>query len=80
VQSAFAGRLDDFAANENLAQVAERALLDCQIEENALFTTAVSSGVGHAQAIALTRAAVEQFKASLKAKMLTPPTAMPPKK
>ena len=80
VQSAFLGRLDDFAVNGNLAQVAERALLDCQIEENALYTTAVSSGVGHAQAIALTRAAVEQLKASLKAKMLAPPTAMPPKK
>ena len=72
----FLGRLDDFAVNGNLAQVAERALLDCQIEENALYTTAVSSGVGHAQAIALTRAAVEQLKASLKAKMLAPPTAM----
>jgi hypothetical protein len=80
VQSAFVGSLDDFAVNGNLAQVAERALLDCQIEENALYTTAVSSGVGHAQAIALTRAAVEQLKASLKAKMLAPPTAMPPKK
>jgi hypothetical protein len=44
------------------------------------YTTAVSSGVGHAQAIALTRAAVEQLKASLKAKMLAPPMAMPPKK
>jgi hypothetical protein len=80
VQSAFVGSLDDFAVNGNLAQVAERALLDCQIEENALYTTSVSSGVGHAQAIALTRAAVEQLKASLKAKMLAPPTAMPPKK
>ena len=80
VQSAFVGSLEHFAVNGNLAQVAERALLDCQIEENALYITAVSSGVGHAQAIALTRAAVEQLKASLKAKMLAPPTAMPPKK
>jgi hypothetical protein len=72
--------VDDFAVKGNLAQVAERALLDCQIEENALYTTAVSSGVGHAQAIALTRAAVEQLKASLKAKMLAPPMAMPKKK
>jgi hypothetical protein len=80
VQTAFLGRLDDFAVNGNLAQVAERALLDCQIEENALYTTAVSSGVGHAQAIALTRVAVEQLKASLKAKMLAPPTAMLQKK
>jgi hypothetical protein len=80
VQSAFVGRLDDFAVNGNLAQVAERALLDGQIEENALYTTAISSGIGHAQAIALSRAAVEQLKASLKAKMLAPPTAMPPKK
>ena len=66
--------------NGDLPQVAERALLDCQIEENALYTTTVSSGVGHAQAIALTRAAVEQLKASLKAKMLAPLTAMSPKK
>ena len=80
MQSAFLGRLDDFAVNGNLAQVAERALLDSQIEENALYTTAVSSGVGHAQAIALTRVAVEQLKASLKAKMLAPPTAMLQKK
>jgi len=46
VQSAFVGSLDDFAVNGNLAQVAERALLDCQIEENALYTTADPRGSG----------------------------------
>jgi hypothetical protein len=69
VQSAFLGRLDDFAVNGNLPQAAERAFLDCQIEENALYTAAISSGAGHAQAIALTRAAVEQLKASLKGRI-----------
>jgi hypothetical protein len=44
VQSAFEGSLDDFAVNGNLAQVAERGLLDCQIEENALYTTSVCRG------------------------------------
>ena len=79
VQSAFVRRLDDFAVNGNLPQAAERAFLDCQIEENALYTTAVASGPGHAQAIALIRAAVQQLKANLKAEMLAPPPAMPPK-
>jgi hypothetical protein len=75
VQSAFVHRLDDFAVNGNLPQAIERALLDCQIEENALYTTAVTSGPGHAQAIALVRAAIEQLKANLKSELLaTPPT------
>ena len=79
VQSAFVRHLDDFVVKGNLPQAAERAFLDCQIEENALYTTAVASGPGHAQAIALIRAAVEQLKANLKAEMLAPPPAMPPK-
>jgi hypothetical protein len=79
VQSAFVHRLDDFAVNGNLPQAAEGAFLDCQIEENALYTTAVaSSAPGHAQAIALIRAAVEQLKANLKAAMLASPPTMPP--
>jgi len=65
--------------NGNLPQAAERAVLDCQIEENALYITAVaSSAPGHAQAIALIRAAVEQLKANLKAAMLASPPTMPP--
>jgi len=76
VQSAFVRRLDDFAVNGNLPQATERAFLDCQIEENALYTTAVASGPGHVQAIALIRAAIEQLKANLKAEMLAPPPAM----
>ena len=70
---------DDFAVNGNLPQAAERAVLDCQIEENALYITAVaSSAPGHGQAIALIRAAVEQLKANLKAAMLASPPTMPP--
>jgi hypothetical protein len=80
VQSAFVGRLDDFAVNGNLPQAAERAFLDCQIEENALYTTAVASGPRHAQATALIRAALEQLKANLKAEILAPPPVMLPKK
>jgi hypothetical protein len=80
VQSAFVRRLDDFVVNGNLPQAAERAFLDCQTEENVLYSTAIASESGHAQAIVLIRAAVEQVKASLKAEMLAPPTAMPPKK
>jgi hypothetical protein len=37
VQSAFVRRLDDFAVNGNLPQAPQRAFLDCQIEENALY-------------------------------------------
>jgi hypothetical protein len=66
--------------NGNLPQAAERAFLDCQIEENALCTTAVASGPEHVQATALIHAALEQLKSNLKAEMLAPPTAMPPNK
>jgi hypothetical protein len=80
VQSAFVRRLDDFAVNGNLPQAAERAFLDCQIEENALYTTAVASGPGHAQAIALIRAAVEQLKAKPEGRNACTATGDAPKK
>jgi hypothetical protein len=70
VQSAFVRRLDDFAVNGNVPQAAERAFLDCQLEEDALYTTAVASAPGNTQAIALIRAAVEQLKANLEAELL----------
>jgi hypothetical protein len=78
VQSAFVRRLDDFGAS-NLPQATERAFLDCQLEEDALYTTAVASASGNTQAIALVRAAVEQLKAKLKAELLAAPPTMPPK-
>ena len=78
VQSAFVRRLDDFGAS-NLPQATERAFLDCQLEEDALYTTAVASAPGNTQAIALVRAAVEQLKAKLKAELLAQPPTMPPK-
>ena len=78
VQSAFVRRLDDFGAS-NLPQATERAFLDCQLEEDALYTTAVASVPGDTQAIALVRAAVEQLKAKLKAELLAAPPTMPPK-
>jgi hypothetical protein len=78
VQSAFVRRLDDFGAS-NLPQATERAFLDCQIEEDALYTTAVASAPGNTQALALVRAAVEQLKAKLKAELLAEPPTMPPK-
>ena len=78
VQSAFVRRLDDFSAS-NLPQATERAFLDCQLEEDALHTTAVASVPGNTQAIALVRAAVEQLKAKLKAELLAAPPTMPPK-
>jgi hypothetical protein len=62
-------RLDDFGAS-NLPQATERAFLDCQLEEDALYTTAVASAPGNTQAIALARAAIEQLKAKLKAELL----------
>jgi len=78
VQSAFVRRLDDFGAS-NLPQATERAFLDCQLEEDALYTTAVASAPGNTQAIALVRAAVEQLKAKLKAELLAaPPTSSEP--
>jgi len=69
-------RLDDFGAS-NLPQATERAFLDCQLEEDALYTTAVASAPGNTQALA--RAAVEQLKAKLKAELLAAPPTMPPK-
>ena len=55
------------------------AFLDCQIEEDALYTTAVASARGNTQAIALVRAAVEQLKPKLKAELLAASPTMPPK-
>ena len=75
VQSAFLRRLDDFAGN--LPQATERALLDCQLEEDALYTTAVASASGNTQALVLIRAAVEQLKAHLKAELLAAPPTVP---
>jgi hypothetical protein len=77
VQSAFARRLDDFAVYGNLPQATERAFLDCQLEEDALYTTAVASAPGNTQAIALVRAAIEQLKAKLKAELLAARPTMP---
>ena len=56
-------------------QAAEQAFLDCQSEEDALYTTAAASAPGNTQATALVRAAIEQLKANLKAELLAaPPT------
>jgi hypothetical protein len=77
VQSAFARRLDEPAANGDLPQATERAFLDCQLEEDALYTNAVTSAPGNTQAIALVRAAVEQLKAYLKAELLAAPPRVP---
>jgi hypothetical protein len=77
VQSAFVRRLDDFAVNGNLPQASERAFLDCQREEDALYTTAVASAPGNTQALALVRAAVEQLKANLKTELLAAPPRVP---
>jgi hypothetical protein len=52
VQSAFALRLDDFGVS-SLTQAAERAFLDCQPDEDALYTTALASAPGNTQAMAL---------------------------
>jgi hypothetical protein len=68
VQSAFVRRLDDFGVS-NLPGATGCAFIDCQLEEDALFTTAAASAPGNTQAIALVRAAIEQ----LKAKLLAPP-------
>jgi hypothetical protein len=57
-RAAFARRMDESAANGDLPQATERALLDCEMEENDLYTTAVASTPGNTQAIALVRAAV----------------------
>ena len=76
VQSAFVRRLDDFGAS-NLPQATEQAFLDCQLEEDALYTIAVASAHGNTQAIVLVRAAVEQLKAKLKAELLAAPRRHP---
>ena len=74
VQSAFEQRRRDSGVN-SLPQAAEQAFLDCQSEEDALYTTAAASAPGNTQAAALVRAAVEKLKANLKAELLTaPPT------
>ena len=78
VQSAFERRLDDFGVS-SLQQTTERAFLDCQAEEDALYTTAVASAPGNTQAMVLVRAAVEQLKANLKAEMLAALSEMPAK-
>jgi hypothetical protein len=79
VQSAFARLMNESAAHRDLPQATEQALLDCQSEEDALYTTAVSSAPGNTQAIALVRAAVEQLKANLKAELLAAPPEKPVK-
>jgi hypothetical protein len=74
VQSTFERRRHDPGVS-TLPQAAERAFLDCQSEEDALYTIAAASAPGNTQAIALIRAAVEQLKANLKAELLAaPPT------
>jgi hypothetical protein len=57
----------------------KRAFVDCQLEEDALYTTAVASAPGNTQAITLVRAALEQLKAKLKAELRAAPPTMPPK-
>jgi len=70
--------VDDLGAG-SLPQATERAFLDCQSEEDALYTTAVASAPGNTQALALVRAAVEQLKANLKAELLAARPEMPTK-
>src|SRR5260370_6162766 len=72
VQSAFVRRLDDFGVS-SLPQATERTFLDCQSEEDALYTTAVASAPGNTHAMALVRAAVERLKTNLKAELLAAP-------
>ena len=64
VQSAFEQRRHD-SGGSSLPQAAEQAFLDCQSEEDALYTTAAASAPGNTQATALVRAAIEQLKANL---------------
>ena len=52
VQSTFERRRHDPGVS-SLPQAAERAFLDCQSEEDALYTTAAASASGNTQAIAL---------------------------
>ena len=69
VQSAFDRHPDDSGAS-GLPLAVERAFVDCQSEEDALYTNAVASAPVNTQAIALVRAAIEQLKANLKSKLL----------
>jgi hypothetical protein len=78
VQNAFARRMDESAANGD-PQATERAFLDCQSEEDALYTTGVASAPGNTQASVLVRAAIEQLKASLKAQLMAMRPTIPPK-
>jgi hypothetical protein len=48
VQSAFVRRLDDFGVS-NLPGATGCAFIDCQLEEDALFTTAAASAPGNTQ-------------------------------
>jgi hypothetical protein len=80
VQGAFARRMDEPAVNGDLLQATERAFLDCQLEEDALYTNAVTSAPGTTQTLALVRAAVEQLKAKLKEDLLAEPPPMHLKK
>ena len=48
----------------NLSEATERAFIDCQLDEDVLFTTAAASAPGNTQAIALVRVAIEQLKAN----------------
>jgi hypothetical protein len=73
IQSAFERRLGDFGGS-SLPQAVERAFVDCQLEEGALYTTAVASAPGNTQATALVRAAIEQLKANLKSELLASTT------
>jgi hypothetical protein len=73
IQSAFERRLGDFGGS-SLPQAVERAFVDCQSEEGALYTTAVASAPGNTQATALVRAAIEQLKANLKSELLASTT------
>jgi hypothetical protein len=79
VQSAFARRMDEPAVNGNVPLVTERAFLDCQREEDALYTSAVALAPGNTQASVLVRAAVEQLKNNLKVELMAVRPTMPPK-
>jgi hypothetical protein len=72
--------MDEPAVNGDLPQATECAFLDCQLEEDALYTNAVTSAPGNIQALALVRAAVEQLKAKLKEDLLAEPSPMHLKK
>ena len=54
------------AVNGNLPQATERAFLDCQRDEDALYTAAVGSVPGNTQAVALVRREQRSRSSSLK--------------